>query len=253
MREKRKLFVSFKKSKLEKTAKENTTDNKPNQPQQTVVKVKMGSYRRLLISFVISAALFITCLVMIKNMAEKEETVTVLVVGSDILSNQKIDAETKSIITKDIPISLVPSGALKEISQIEGMFAVCDMGKGQILTEFFFTNKKDLATELKEPVEVSIGVNSIDQMVGGVIREGDLVNICVIEETSIAGEKLYQSKPLVSNTYVTRTFTTNGASISSEDVEQTAMIVNVLIESSKEDEFNAALSEGTLRVSLVCK
>ena len=254
MGEKRKLFTSYKKKK-EETAKKQVvkpTETTVTEDKPAVVKVKMGSSRRLLFSFIVAAALFAACLVLIKDMTVQEETVAVLVTSSKITENKKITDMSDGITIKEVPVSMVPADVIKDISQITGQFAVCNMGKGQILTKYFFTDKEEMATDLKEPVEVSVGVSNMEQIVGGGLREGDLVNVSVVKESLVEGERGYKTVQIVSKAYVTRTFTNTGTFVSSEDNKQTAMIVNILIEASEEDAFNAALSSGKIRISLIC-
>ena len=195
--------------------------------------------------------MFCVCLVLIKNAAEQEETISVLVTRNKIAENQKIDVNDSAVAVKEIPISLVPEDVVKNVSDIAGKFAVCTLGRNQIVTASMFTDKQIVIEDIKNPVEISIGASNIDQIVGGVLREGDIVNISVVEEKVVDGERVYETNQVVSKAYILRTFTSSGTKVDSADKKEPVMIINILIDDSEEKEFNAALRKGTLRISRI--
>lgn len=251
MKKKVNLFASFKKekSRLEKE-KQGSMDT------EAPVRIKMTSGRRLVVSFIISAAFFCICLLLIGKMTAQEETCAVYVAVKELPENLKMGEDGSGYVSrKKIPLSLVPKGAVTELSQITGCFSKCSIAENQILSVSLFADKKGAVPEISDPVEVSIGTNAIAQVVGGTIREGDLVNISTVRlRTKMFqenGQNGYETVPVAFKAYVTETFTSSGISVSSEDDTQPVTVINILIPASEEAAFYEALEEGILRVSRI--
>lgn len=250
MRKKVNLFASFKKEKQNGQMKQ-------EQAQETV-RMKFGSAKRLVVSFFIAAMLFCLCLVLINSLTSTEEKVPALVTIKDMPGNMKIVAGewTEYIAVKEVPVSLLPEDAVQSQEQIQGKFVISDLGKNQILSGSLFKDK-EAAAEWENTVEVSVGVGSIAQIVGGTIREGDQVNISTVKETGKdMGDGMtareFINIPIIQKAYVTQTFTSAGTVVSSKDKEQPVTVINILIPAENEDAFNKALVSGTLRISRIC-
>lgn len=247
MSKKMNLFAGFKKAK-----------EKEMQSGSQAVKIKLHSARRLVISFVISAMFFCLCLVLIRSLTAEEETVSVWITTKEIPENLKVsDTWAGYCERKEVPVSLAPEGAVQDIGQIMGQYAECSISKNQILSSGMFRDKAAAAALFEEPIEVSVGAGSLAQIVGGTVREGDLVNISAVKGsyvTSADGVSTYsyQAIPITEKAYVTKTFTTAGAVVDSQDTEQPVTIINIIISAEQENAFNTALEEGTLRISRIC-
>lgn len=251
------LFASFKKEKIRQEKENAAVQSGAAMPG--TVKIKMTSGRRLVVSFIISAIFFCICLMLIKSMSAEEEKTPVLVTVKELPENLKIAEGGAGYFTvMEIPVSLVPEGAVTDPAQIAGCFAACSIPKNQILSLSLFSDKLGTVPEIENPVEVSVGTNAIAQIVGGTIREGDLVNISTVKKNYTQteqgiGKESYRAEPVVTKAYVTRTFTSAGVSVSSEDTTQPVTVINILIPAEEEAAFNAALEEGNLRISRICE
>lgn len=258
MKNKKNLFAGLKQEKVGQLKE--TAENQEN----AAVKVKLGTTRRLIVSFLISVMFFCICMALVKNMTAEEETAPVVVAVQEIPQNTKITQEKVgqlegfgSFTIKEIPVSLLPEGALTDIGQVAGQFTVCGIGKNQILSMTLFTDKESMAAKVKEPLEVSVGADRIAQTVGGTVREGDRINVSAVNNTYVTGEDgintyVYTSQTIASNAYVTGTFTAAGARVDSHDTEQPVTVINIIIPAEAEESFNEALEDGTLRISRIC-
>lgn len=225
--------------------------------EKAAVRVKLGTTRRLIVSFLISVMFFCICMALVKNMTAEEETAPVVVAVQEIPQNTKITEGFGSFTIKEIPVSLLPEGALTDIGQAAGQFTVCGIGKNQILSKTLFTDKESMAAKVQEPLEVSVGADRIAQTVGGTVREGDRINVSAVNNTYVTGEDgintyVYTSQTIASNVYVTGTFTAAGARVDSHDTEQPVTVINIIIPAAAEESFNEALEDGTLRISRIC-
>ncbi len=216
--------------------------------------MKLGTTRRLVVSFLITIMFFCICMLMIKNLTAEEETVPALVSVKEIPANTIVTEGSGYFAIRDIPVSLLPEGMLKDIQQVTGQFTVCNVGKNQILSKDLFRDKKAAAFTPQNPLEVSVGTASISQIVGGTVREGDFVNISSVKGSHEIGADgasnyVYTSVLIAEKAYVTRTFTASGAVVDSQDTEQPVTVINIIISAEQEEAFNIALEEGTLRIS----
>lgn len=251
------LFASFLKEKNLREKEQRQREKQEHHAEKMLQKRKKKAEKRagkesrkkaetgksLVVTFIICMVAFGCCLYLIRDMAKGEDKILLYVAKADIPANYQV---TGSVFfeKKEVPLSLVPSGAVKDLDSIEREFTACGIAKGQILTANLFTDKEAEKADLENPVEISVGTSNIADMAGGIIRAGDLVNICVVKNDAKA---VY----IAEKAYVTRTFTSGGMQISSENTEQSVAIINIVIEASKEKEFNEALESGTLRISRV--
>lgn len=86
-------------------------------------------------------------------------------------------------------------------------------------------------------------------MVGGIIREGDRINIWSLSKRNENGGSIMEAEKICDYAYVTRVFTAAGVQVGQAAQDSAAAtVVNIVIPESKEEEFNIALEMGTLRV-----
>lgn len=261
MNQKIKLFASLKKEKeQQEKAQQHLEQQKQKQIRmqeketakekrkaEKMERAKRGTGKRLAVSFLLSAIFFSLCLFILKDMSEGEETVTLYVAKTNLPANYQI-SELSFFTAKEIPVSLIPKEAVSELKNLSGLFTRCSISENQILTANLFTDKEAKGKEFENPVEVSVGTSSIVDMVGGVLRAGDLVNVSTVW-TNNYGETV--TFPVIEKAYVTRTFTGNGVLVESQDTTQPVTVINLLLEASEEAAFHSALEKGMLRISRV--
>lgn len=209
---------------------------------------KSGTNKRLLVSCILAAIFFCICLVLILRLAAPEDTVQVLVVKKQVPVNTSIEKWDQFFALEEIPVSIIPEGAIFEPEEINGLFTGIDLNKKQIVCKNMLADKKERKRIVENPVEVSVNVSSISQMVGGTIREGDLININAVYK-NVEG---YESVTIQNSAYVTQAFTSSGIPVASNDKEQVVTVLSLEIDASEEKAFNEALAAGTLRISRVC-
>lgn len=143
----------------------------------------------------------------------------------------------------------LPQGSVTDVGQLVGKIVKYGYEKNQIVT-LSGLSESDIRTEkIENPVEVALDGGSLSQMVGGIIREGDRINIWSVSRENENGENTVKADKICDYAYVTRVFTSSGVQLkqTSQDAGA-AMVVNIVIPASKEEEFNIALEKGTLRV-----
>ena len=94
-----------------------------------------------------------------------------------------------------------------------------------------------------------MNANNLSQVVGGILREGDRINIWSVTETNNNGVGKVTAEKICDYAYVTRVFTAAGVQVNAASGnDSAAMVINIIIPEEKEQEFNIALEKGTLRV-----
>lgn len=143
----------------------------------------------------------------------------------------------------------IPDGSVSDASQLLGKMVRHGYEKNEIVT-ISGLSASDLRTEgIESPVEVSLDAGSLSQVVGGIIREGDRINIWSVSKKNENGGNIAEAEKICDYAYVTRVFTSSGVQVKQAVQDgAAAMVVNIVIPESKEEEFNIALERGTLRV-----
>lgn len=182
----------------------------------------------------------------------KEYEVTAFVPARQIPANTRITEQNVSeLFTRVVRDSrTLPPDYITDTSALKGQYTAKIQEPMEIICKSGF-QALFMAADLKEPVEVSFQVSSYDQAVGGVLREGDRINLYVVKAEE---EKEMTVRQIVENTYVTRAFSGAGVELKREAAEEAdtpATILNIYIPKTQEETFNKAIAEGTLRISRV--
>ena len=149
---------------------------------------------------------------------------------------------------KERALSAVPDKAIENGAELYGMYTDRVINKNEIVTGESFSSLDERTKDIEHPIEVSLNASNLSQLVGGVLRTGDYINIWSVKSNTINGEKITETKNICSHVYVTRTFSSSGEIASEDNADMATMIVNIIIPAEQEEEFNTAIVEGTLRV-----
>lgn len=148
---------------------------------------------------------------------------------------------------------ILPEDYVSDPMELVGQYAKKEIGLMEVVTAGGFQTI-DMCEGIQNPVEVSFSANNYDQVVGGILREGDRINLYVIrKEKDEAGEQMV-SELIIKDTYITKAFTNTGMEVSREDEvnkDTPTTVINVYIPRDKEETFHKAVIEGTLRVSKI--
>lgn len=213
---------------------------------------------RLLIACVLGFLILYIALVSIESAAVndyKNYEVTAYVPVRTIEKNTKMTEDNVHDlfhkVTRDSRI--LPEDYVSDPMELIGQYAKKEIGLMEIINTGSFQTI-DMCKGIQNPVEVSFSVNNYDQVVGGILREGDCINLYVIrKEKDEMGEQIV-SELIVKDTYITKAFTNTGMEVSRADEvnkDTPTTVINVYIPRDKEETFHEAVIEGTLRVSKI--
>ena len=212
-------------------------------PREQRIKESRGrtpDVKVLVYSFVVTLTLYALLLFIERTVLSSDDYTTVYVAQTDIGRNTVITADNSGILfaAKERKSDWLPDNCITDISQLVGMMTVQDIVKNEVMTD-----------SIESPIEVAMNANNLSQVVGGILREGDRINIWSVTETNNNGVGKVTAEKICDYAYVTRVFTAAGVQVNADSGnDSAAMVINIIIPEEKEQEFNIALEKGTLRV-----
>lgn len=187
----------------------------------------------------------------------KFETENVVCVNSAVSTLEDGTVITKENVEKyfsikEVPKTMVAKNALTSTDSIVGKKTVVEMYANGIVTAAQFSDVNEKISQIVNPVETSINATDLSQLVGGILREGDTIDISIIGEEN---NLVYELKDV----YVTKAFNSSGELIEknknvsggeeSTVSNENAMIINVIISKSDEEALNQQIKNGQIRVA----
>lgn len=196
-------------------------------------------------SLVISILLFFVLIGLEISILEKYEKIGVVVAKDSIESGTEITNENREDFfeLKEVDLSLKTKGSFISLSELEDYIVREDIEKAEIVSANNLIKKKSVLNVLKEPVEVAFKADDISQVVGGILRTGDLIDISIVNNKGMGTEKIFH------NIYVSRVFNTSGVEITKLEKDNPGLVVNILIDKDREELFNEKILSGTIRIS----
>lgn len=209
--------------------------------------MKKKNFGKVVISLIIAIILFVALLFIESKVIAPNGTTNVVIATSDVDKGVVITSENVNTYFKEkenVDGELEVSNSIKSLDELIDTKVNSNINKGEVVSQNDVLDKESILADIQEPIEVSLKVEDISQMVGGTVREGDMIDISVVDEISL------ENKAVLSNVYVNKAFGADGAEIS-RDNTTSVLVVNVII--SKEDEaiLNSSLETGVVRISKI--
>lgn len=212
--------------------------------------MKIGKKTSIMISLFIAVALFLGLTILQQNLLAPNGTSKVYVANQTIEKGTVLDNQNlNTLFTKtELNNEAIIEGAIyteDELLELEGKILSRDMLKGEGLSSLRVIDKDDILANSDYVVEIGINSGDISEVVGGILREGDLVNISSIDPVT------KESVLLLDNVYIDKAFSSDGTRISRTD-SMAAARVNVLVTSREaEANLNKAIELGGIKISKI--
>lgn len=146
----------------------------------------------------------------------------------------------------------LPAGYITDKSKIIGSLTDRELLEKEVAVADIFVKEQNLIKMIENPVEVSLNASNLAQVVGGVLRTGDIINIWSVKTVNKNGTQTIETIQIYEGAYVTRAFTSSGEEISRDNTEEAStMVINIVIPAEQEEAFNKAIAEGTIRLGRV--
>lgn len=201
--------------------------------------------KSLIISACVAIVVFIALLFVEKSLLKPNGTVEGFVAVSDIDKGTVITEENISKLfteKNNIDGALEVSGAVKTKDDLINKVAKENINKGEVVSNNSFISKDDKFKDIDDLVEVSFNVSDISQVVGGILRSGDIIDISIIDNN------INESMIVLEDIYVDKAISSDGLQIDRSS-DLSALTINILVSKDDSEKLNSYLNKGTLRIS----
>ena len=220
----------------------------------------------VIVSLLVAVIVYAVMLNAEKTALSDYEKGTVYVTTKPVPKGTMITADY--ITQKEVDKSLIPSGAVSNPEDLTDLISVYAVDQGSIITTGMFTAVNDITKDMTQPVVAGFKADDLYQVVGGVLRSGDRINIYQVNENANKGDtsqslantdaegnwtETYSTASLVwGNVFVQEVFDSAGTVISTADTTTLAQRINIYMDNDNVAVFYAALAQGSLRVVKIC-
>ena len=201
--------------------------------------------KSLIISACVAIVVFIALLFVEKSLLKPNGTVEGFVAVSDIDKGTVITEENISKLfteKNNIDGALEVTGAVKTKDELINKVAKENINKGEVVSNNSFISKDDKFKDIDDLVEVSFNVSDISQVVGGILRSGDIIDISIIDNNTS------ESLSVLEDVYVDKAISSDGLQIDRSS-DLSALTINILVSKDESEKLNSYLNKGTLRIS----
>lgn len=200
----------------------------------------------IIVSLLVAVIVYVVMLNAEKTALSDYEKGTVYVTTKPVPKGTLITADY--ITQKEVDKSLIPSGAVSNPEDLTDLISVYAVDQGSIITTGMFTAVNDITKDMTQPVVAGFKADDLYQVVGGVLRSGDRINIYQVTDDNWTDASLVWG-----NVFVQEVFDSAGAVISTSDSTTPAQRVNIYMDNDNVAAFYAALAQGSLRVVKICE
>lgn len=221
----------------------------------------------IIVSLLVAVIVYAVMLNAEKTALSDYEKGTVYVTTKPVPKGTMITADY--ITQKEVDKSLIPSGAVSSPEDLTDLISVYAVDQGSIITAGMLISVNDITKDMEQPVVAGFKADDLYQVVGGVLRSGDRINIYQVDENVNKGDtsqslantdaegnwtETYSTASLVwGNVFVQEVFDSAGTVISTADTTTPAQRVNIYMDNDNVAAFYAALAQGSLRVVKICE
>ena len=201
-------------------------------------------FGKIAISLIISIILFVGLLVLESNITSPNGKVEVVKAVNNIKEGTVIDENNKDSLFEVVTVdgSLDFETVLRNTDELVGRIINTEIKKGEIISSKRLIDKDSVLGKIENPVETSVRVTDISQVVGGILREGDIIDISVVNSTTTENEKVLEG------VYVSKAFSSDGTEVD-RNSGMSVLTVNIIVSPEDEAKLNQAIELGTIRVS----
>lgn len=204
----------------------------------------------MLISFICAVFVFVAIIVLqnkILNPNGKEEVYFAKknISQNTIITKSNISSYfNRKLVSKD---NLIDSPAIEQY-QIIQKYVKNDIIKGEEIS----TQKLDDVSKRLKPIqnlrEYSLKFDDISQVVGGTLREGDVIDLILTQNASENSEHKTLTETELKNVVISKAFTADGKRISRENSDNyTATVLNLYISAEDAHKLDNAISQGKVK------
>ena len=207
---------------------------------------RRNSLKRITISSIVAFLLFLALTVIQGSILNQEEKQTVYQVIKDIQEGTKFteDNVNKYVEEKKVQLSLIPENPIKSVDDLIGKYADRDYKAKDVITKDGVTDKHtDYTAGIKNPVEVSFMLDSLESSIAGKLREGDYITIYCIDKNGEEPTIVYE------HIFLEKVYDSSGVRLEdTTDEESQALLFTVIVEEETAEEFYTNMNNRIVKV-----
>lgn len=210
------------------------------------MKDKKKIFRYFIITAVLAVTLFIAVIIIENSIVNDVKKRKVVYALKDIKSGTEINEVNKEeyFEIREVPEELIMENAVGSPEDIHNFILERDIEKGEQITKNKIASLNgDYKSELQNPVEMSIRVDSIAGADAGKLKAGDIVNIVAYSDLLNK-----TSDVIMENVYITGAYDNNGKDGSGSEADNSNVIFNILIEKERYLDFINATARGGVQL-----
>ena len=196
-----------------------------------------------IIAALLSAVIVFTVMIqMEKNVLTQYEKGLIYIAAVEIPRGQVITENNylKYFEERQLDKTCIPPSAISSLEQINDLVTKTDIEQGVLLTQGMFEPLDEVLETMENPVIAGFKAEDLYQVVSGVLRSGDRVNIYSVKEEGVT--LVWQ------NVFVQQVFDASGTIIAEGDMSTAAQRINVYLDKQDVEQFYGELAAGSLRV-----
>lgn len=136
----------------------------------------------------------------------------------------------------------VAGDTFQKTEDLCGKLLKITISPGTLVYDSMLLHQDALLAQMLEPVEVSFQADDISQVVGGILREGDFIDVYVVDGETGASEEI------LTKAYVKTAFDSSGKAVERIGKNQPALVINLILEKAQAGFFHEKLNQGSIRV-----
>lgn len=199
-------------------------------------------------AFLAAVGIFASMLQMEKKALSEYERSAIYVAAKEIPKGTALTKENyeEFLCLKELDKGVVPITALKEPDQIKELVSGMDIDEGTLLTTGMFESQSSITAHMNQAVIAGFKADDLYQVVGGVLRTGDRINIYTVAENGM-------TNLIWKEVFVQQVFDSGGNAIAGGDMSSSAQRINVYMDAEDVERFYTELAGGALRVVKLCE
>lgn len=212
-------------------------------------KSKEIPIKKFLFSFLIAIVAYAGLIYAERSFLQDYQKANVLMAKKHIDEHTEFNKENVKdyFEIKKIPAIFKTSNSVVTYDAMIDQISSVVIEKGEIIMKTRLLSKSSVLKDIKDPMEVGFEVSDLSQVVGGTLRQGDIIDIAVVNNVT------KENTDILQNVYISKVFDTNGKKLEKTQKDAAAVVLNVIIDSSQVQSFNEKITSGDIRVSRVEK
>lgn len=202
----------------------------------------------IIISSIVLTTISFTALYFIeKKMLNPDGTTSVYMASKDTPEGTVLTADniTNYFFEKEINSSIIPNDAIKSKEDLIDAYTKDPIYKNEIAIKNRFGENKQ-RMNVKDKRVMGLKFTDIGEVVGGVLKKGDLIDIIVTE--SDGGVNSIKTKTVLQKVYIDEVFSADGSSMDRLYNSSPAYNFNVVLSAVDAHKLENALSAGKVKV-----